>query len=274
MNVVKLSLLFGLARGAFGLINLPVDGEEAIREAKYCLEALRKLSDSTIYNSLELDGIIEATAEDGIYHYNTKLKLELASPFFESGEMSETFDFVVMAHKEDGTKSFGIDTFPVMDEAAIEEHWVQKVETRRAAKEDSFRRLELEAKKIAEDRAEAAAAAAAEEEEEAAAAAEMGVDGSTNGAESGDRTKDATIMALLAKLDGPRAKAARLASSKKRLPAVTGAERVAEEALAELSLVELYAVSIGEDDEGDGETADYRRERATQFVDAFLRDSV
>ena len=262
MNVVKLSLLFGLARGAFGLINLPVDGEEAIREAKYCLEALRKLSDSTIYNSLELDGIIEATAEDGIYHYNTKLKLELASPFFESGEMSETFDFVVMAHKEDGTKSFGIDTFPVMDEAAIEEHWVQKVETRRAAKEDSFRRLELEAKKIAEDRAEAAAAA------------EMGVDGSTNGAESGDRTKDATIMALLAKLDGPRAKAARLASSKKRLPAVTGAERVAEEALAELSLVELYAVSIGEDDEGDGETADYRRERATQFVDAFLRDSV
>ena len=184
-----LYLLMGWMSAAVGR-ELAVDSVAAVTETNYCLEALKKLSDSTIYNSLTVDEIVSASVEDGIFHTNTLLKVELGSPFLKSGEMSESFDFIVMSHNEDGTKSFAIDEFPVrytspavseavpedvplllllnyihpnppsilhrraqvMDEAAIEEHWVAKVEARRVLKEESFRRLELQARSMAEAR--------------------------------------------------------------------------------------------------------------------------
>jgi hypothetical protein len=107
-----LYLLIGWVSAVLGR-DLAVDSAAAVAETNYCLEALKKLSDSTIYNSLTVDEILSASVEDGIFHTNTLLKVELGSPFFKSGEMSETFDLVVMAHNEDGTKSFAIDEFPV-----------------------------------------------------------------------------------------------------------------------------------------------------------------
>lgn len=40
--------------------------------------------------------------QDGVFHDNTLLTLDLASPYFKSGRKDERFKVVVMEHKEDG----------------------------------------------------------------------------------------------------------------------------------------------------------------------------
>lgn len=40
--------------------------------------------------------------QDGVFHFNTLLTMDLASPYFSSGQQEERFEVVVMEHKEDG----------------------------------------------------------------------------------------------------------------------------------------------------------------------------
>lgn len=124
---------------------LDVKSPSAVKAAEFAVRELSQLSDSNIYTTLSLSRILSASYQDGIYHYNTIMTLELASDFFKSGSRVETFDFVVMTHKEDGTSSIAIDEFPVMDDDAIEEFYIKKIESKRAAREASFRRMEVEA---------------------------------------------------------------------------------------------------------------------------------
>ena len=65
--------------------------------------------------------------QDGIYHKNTILKLELSSPHFNSGKSTEIYNVVVMEHKDDKLLSFAIDEFPDMTENAIERFSIEKV---------------------------------------------------------------------------------------------------------------------------------------------------
>ena len=109
------------------------------------MSQLKILSDSGIYESLSLDSVLAASTQSGIFHHNTFLQLELASDFFRDGRATGTFDVMVMRHLEDGTHSFAIDEFPEMNEDAIEEFWIRKVERQRAEREEVFRALEVEA---------------------------------------------------------------------------------------------------------------------------------
>jgi hypothetical protein len=93
--------------------------------------------------------INSAYSELGIYHQNTVLELELASPYFKSGFSSETFEVYILRHLDDGLISYAIDAFPVMDEKAIERYYVQKVERKKRIRESSFRILELDS--VSED---------------------------------------------------------------------------------------------------------------------------
>lgn len=40
--------------------------------------------------------------QESVFHYNTFLTLELASPYFSSGLREESFEVMVMEHKGDG----------------------------------------------------------------------------------------------------------------------------------------------------------------------------
>lgn len=42
-----------------------------------------------------------------MFHYNTLLTLDLASPYFSSGRQEERFEVIVMEHKEDGHVRLG-----------------------------------------------------------------------------------------------------------------------------------------------------------------------
>lgn len=115
---------------------------KAVKDAEYAVKELKKLSDSRIYETLSLSKILTAEEEDGIYHVNTLLTLELASGHFRSGMPIETFNMVVMRNKIDNSMSFAIDEFPEMDERSIEKFWIQKVKERRGQREEMFKKIE------------------------------------------------------------------------------------------------------------------------------------
>ena len=98
-----------------------------------------------------------------MYNFNTFLTLRLGSPHLEDPSKTSVHEVrlicltslsspspfssmqvIVMKSKEDGVLSFAIDEFPVMQDDAIEEFWIQKVEQHRATREATFARLEAE----------------------------------------------------------------------------------------------------------------------------------
>ena len=115
------------------------------RAPQFAMDELKKLSDSGVYETLSLHKIASAATQTGVFHFNYFLQLEMASPHFKDGAPSAAFDVMVMRNLEDGVFSFAIDEFPVMDEDAIEEHWIEKVERHRRLREESFAAMEAEA---------------------------------------------------------------------------------------------------------------------------------
>ena len=121
---------------------LSVTGTKAMKDAEYAIKELKKLSDSRIYETLSLSKIISAEEEDGIYHVNTLLTIELTSGHFKSGMPVESFHMVVMRNKIDDSMSFAINEFPEMDELSIEKSWIKKVKERRGQREAMFKKIE------------------------------------------------------------------------------------------------------------------------------------
>jgi len=240
-----LGLLVYFAVAVHAAKQLDVSGDAAQARAAYALEELSKLSDSGVYSTLSLHSVLAASEEDGIFHQNTMLTLELASPHFLSGTNTEKFEVVVMEHKDDGIRSIAIDEFPVMSEAAIEEFWVQKVEEQRVQREATFRKLELTALlKRVRDTARLVDTSA-----------EL------------DAPSPEELQALLAQTDSPARAAARRKASvdvQRRLAQPYAAQ---EEALGQLPLDTLYGISIAA---RGGAFSDFQRERARQMLDAHM----
>ena len=94
---------------------------------QFVVQDLRSLSDSGIYETLVLERVIDAHAQEGIFHHNIFLTLELSSPYFAGNHSTSIHEVMVMDSLEDGVWSFAIDEFPVMDEDAIEAFWIQRV---------------------------------------------------------------------------------------------------------------------------------------------------
>ncbi len=82
--------------------------------------------------------------QEGIFHSNTFLTVDLASPHLLQGSPSSQHRIVVMRDLEDGQRSFAIDEFPVMEPDSIEEFWMRKVDAARLKRELEFRKLEYE----------------------------------------------------------------------------------------------------------------------------------
>ncbi|CAM9912276.1 unnamed protein product [Phaeothamnion confervicola] len=131
---------------------------EVVKASQWAVGELQKLSDSGIYTTLSLKRVAAASAQEGVFHFNIFMTLELASPYFASGRKTESYELMVMRHFEDDVLSLAIDEFPTMDPDAVEEFWIETVERRRAERDVFFAELEAEAATAAE--AEAAAVTA------------------------------------------------------------------------------------------------------------------
>jgi hypothetical protein len=94
----------------------------------------------------------------GDFHYVTHLRMLLASPHFASRKPLETFEMMVLERKaappsvglptsenaDYNPRSIAIDEFPIMDEAAIEQFWIRKVEDRRRRRRELFAKWEAD----------------------------------------------------------------------------------------------------------------------------------
>jgi hypothetical protein len=118
-------------------------------ECSFILRELRKLSDSTVYSTLQISKVHSSVRENGIFHDNLIMEVELTSPFFKSGLERENFTVVVMTNKADRVKSLAIDEFPVMRDVSIESFYNEKVERKRRERERSLRWLDIEASNAA-----------------------------------------------------------------------------------------------------------------------------
>lgn len=220
----------------------------AHHESEYALKELKKLSDSGVYETLQLSKVISSQIQDGIFHNNMILKLELSSPFFRSGRDTETFDVIVMSHKEDGVKSFAIDEFPVMDEDAIEHFWQLKVERKKIVREESFRRLEIEALLLGDDPIFA---------DESKRSLKRKLD-------------KRTVADLLSDFETPALQLFRQelsSDTQKRLRSQPNAAQLLEEeqALSHLSLEELFLVTVDQK-----EASDFQKYRAKMLLDSSM----
>ena len=95
--------------------------------------------------------------QTGVFHFNFFLNIELASPHLKDGHPFTTHEVMVMRNLDDGVLSFAIDEFPVMEEDAIEEFWIRKVEQHKKNREASFAEMEREALLEEESASDAAA---------------------------------------------------------------------------------------------------------------------
>ena len=145
LSIIALSCAQLHANSATGVSNvLSTTDHKAVRDSEFALAELKKLSDSRIYDTLSLSQIVSAVEEDGIYHFNTMLTVDLHSEYFKSGDSVERFNMVVMRNKIDQSVSLAIDEFPEMDEVAIERFWIEKVKERRRQRDELFNKLETE----------------------------------------------------------------------------------------------------------------------------------
>eukprot|EP01036_Dinobryon_divergens_P024306 gene24306-32742_t len=240
---------------------LDINSDEAKLAAAFAVRELSKLSDSGIYTTINLKRLVSAEYQIGVYHENTILNLELSSPYFKSGKTTESFEIVVMKHLEDGVRSFAINEFPEMNEDAIEEFYIRKVEARRRKREESFRRLEFAAFKSLQN-------------------ADKSSENHTNDSyyDCMQKDEDDVISAdevdkeavtLLSRLDNPERRASRQQASRDRIKenrvhdfAVNDEERVAS-----LSLDDLHRIVLG-----DQEASDYQVQRARELLDDALKN--
>ena len=117
--------------------------DEIVEAGDFVLRELRKLSDSGIYETLKLKTIVSAETMAGAYHDSIFMQMQLTSPHLEGRDTTvTTHDVVVMRNVNDNVRSFAIDEFPKMNEDAIEEFWIRKVERAREFRENEFARIE------------------------------------------------------------------------------------------------------------------------------------
>jgi hypothetical protein len=103
--------------------------------AQWATQSMKNMSDSGVYESIQLHRVLRARSQAGMFHINTVMDVELESPHVISGETVSLHEIIVMEDlKEPSTRSFGIDSFPPMNPPAIEAMWRAKVDRLRTAR--------------------------------------------------------------------------------------------------------------------------------------------
>jgi len=120
-----------------------VSAPDVVEAATWALHELTQMSDSGVFETLQLKNIMFAAHHVGLYHNNTLLRLKLASPHLQNPSGVSEHEVVVMTPLDPPhTRSFSIDDFPLMTDDAVESFWRAKAERQAAIQEEAFAFLE------------------------------------------------------------------------------------------------------------------------------------
>jgi hypothetical protein len=123
-----------------------VSAPDMVEAAKWAVHELMQMSDSGVFETLQLKTITFAAHHVGLYHNNTLLRLGLASPHLQDPSGVSEHEVVVMTPLDPPhTRSFSIDDFPLMTDDAVESFWRAKAERQSAIQEEAFAFLEQQA---------------------------------------------------------------------------------------------------------------------------------
>ena len=230
---------------------IPLDvASDLVKEVSlYALVELQKLSESRIYNTLSIDKIIKADQQDGIYHTNYILTIDLKSEHFDSDLETERYEFIVMKHLEDNVTSFAVNEFPKMKENKIEEFYIEKVKEKIIEKENTIIRLRIENvffdRNLPEDITDV-----------------YDYDKNSKIKEELDKK---SVPQLLAEIDTPQLQSSRTANSNRFIRRLVGDLAARERIIGSKSLADLYAIVVG-----GGAVDDFERYRAQRLMDISL----
>jgi hypothetical protein len=120
-----------------------VSAPDMVEAAIWAVHELTQMSDSGVFETLQLQKIVFAAHHVGLYHNNTLLRLVLASPHLQDPSGVSEHEVVVMTPLDPPhTRSFSIDDFPLMSDDAVESFWRAKAERQAAIQEEAFAFLE------------------------------------------------------------------------------------------------------------------------------------
>lgn len=74
-----------------------VDDPAIVEAATWAVAHLANLSDSGVYTSIRLRRIVDAATQEGVYHNNTMITVELESPYLLDAEPMSVHKIIVMA---------------------------------------------------------------------------------------------------------------------------------------------------------------------------------
>ena len=231
-------------------LSLDVTSDMVIGVSTYALAELQKLSESRIYDTLSIDRVIKADQQDGIYHTNYILTIDLKSEHFESDMGTERYEFIVMKHMEDNVTSFAINEFPRMKEKKIEEFYIKKVKAKVIEKEDTILRLRVENLFFDHSLPEGV----------------TDVYDYDKNAKIKIELDKKTVRKLLSEIDTPQLQASREENSKRFIRQLTGELADRESTVSAKSLEDLYSVLTG-----GSKFDDFDRYRAQQLIDLSLQ---
>ena len=129
---------------------LPVDDPRTTLAATIALSKLRKLSESGIFETLELHKILNASEATGLFHHNTFLTVDLSSPYLKDSLdglsrhdiiLMQSLEIVDVEGLDDSSYTVAIDSFPTFQDSAIEVFWEEMVENHRQTREIFFQEL-------------------------------------------------------------------------------------------------------------------------------------
>jgi hypothetical protein len=123
--------------------DLAITAPQVTAAAQFALQEIRFLSESGVYESLELAEVVNASHVLGQFHDNLILNVVFASPLLLAPSATSEHQVVVMKSLEDqGEVHVAIDEFPVFTDAAVQNARAARAVRSKQKREEFFARVE------------------------------------------------------------------------------------------------------------------------------------
>eukprot|EP00743_Colponemidia_sp_Colp-15_P009896 GILK01010851.1.p1 GENE.GILK01010851.1~~GILK01010851.1.p1 ORF type:complete len:181 (-),score=26.08 GILK01010851.1:250-792(-) len=131
-----------LCNGSHSEEEIDVNHPDVQMAAEFAVKELQRISNSGIYETLQLKRVLSAKTKPSSFHFNYILDIELVSPHLVVAPEASKHHVVVMKSITNGKLGLAIDEFPKMKEADVEDFWLIKRDAHMRERDESFAAME------------------------------------------------------------------------------------------------------------------------------------